>query len=114
MFVVDHAGDHDIADTAVQRRRLAHDVHPPHLSNVPGNLRQHLVRCHPQRIINIDDERLALLQPLNTGQAQPVVHAVQLELAQGDNLHLNVKGVLAGNANEPDIPLCLQPGCGYL
>ena len=59
VFVVDDAGDHDVADAAVQCSRLTHNVDAANLGNVAGHFGENLIGCHAEGEVYVDDEGVA-------------------------------------------------------
>src|SRR5439155_14014597 len=67
VLVVNGAGERDVADSAVERRCLSHDVNTADLPGGETDPRQQMVGGHPERIIDVHDGRVARLQLLDPG-----------------------------------------------
>ncbi len=105
MLVEHHIRDHHIADAAVERRRLAKYVDALHLHQIFQHLAQHPIGCHPQRIVDVDDDAAAIHHPLAAGDADARVEVVAAHLGQIDHLHVDLQTVL--RAEVPDTALLL-------
>ena len=109
MLIVDDVGDEDIADAGVERRRLADDVGPQQLPHVDGEPRQQVVGGETEGVIDVEDDRLAAGQGLQRQVAQPGVYRLAAQPFQLDELHLQIEGVLAGDAGDAVFGLPLRP-----
>ena len=58
MLVVDHVGDHHVADVGVEGRGFAQHVHAGHPCRLLGDLAEDVIRGLTQRVVDVDDARV--------------------------------------------------------
>jgi hypothetical protein len=76
VLVLDDGGDHDVADAAVEGRGLAHDVDAADLAAGLADAREVVVGGHAERVVDVDDEGVALAQELEAGDLHARVEAI--------------------------------------
>ena len=90
VLVVDDAAQHHVADAPVERRRLAHDVDAAEVSDALPHAREQMVGRHPERVVDVDDDRVALREALDAGDPEPGIDELRIDLAELRDLRVDV------------------------
>ena len=105
VFIVHHVGDHHIADAPVEGGCLAEDVHAAHFAHMVGDLAEDIVRRHPQGVIDVEDQSLAVPQEVQPVPAQAAVHPFGADFGEVDDLGIHIEVVFAVHAGDAASPL---------
>ena len=82
--------EHHVADAAVERRGLAHDVDAAHLADALTEAREEVVRGHAERVVDVDEDRVALREALDAGHREARIEELGIELAEVRDLRVDV------------------------
>src|SRR5258706_12705180 len=86
MLVEDDVWNHHVADVAVQRRSLAHHVDTRDPRAVLGDLAEYVVRGQTQRVVDVDDARVGLTQPLRVDRSDAFVDELRIQARDLEDL----------------------------
>ena len=90
MLVVDDAAEHHVADAPVERRRFAHDVDAAEIADALPHAREQVVGRHPERVVDVEDDRVALHEALDAGDPEPGIDELRIDLAELRDLRVDV------------------------
>ena len=108
VFFVHDVGDHDVADAAIQRGRFPQHVDAPQCSHAHRDLAKHVIGSEPERVVDIDQDRGAALQPIGGRIPESRIEVPTDEAVEDDDLRGHVETGLAGE--EEDATLLLLAG----
>jgi hypothetical protein len=100
VLVVDHLRDHDVADAAVERRGLAHDVDAAQLLDAQRDRCQVMVRRHAERVVDVDDHGTALGEAFDARHVDARIEVLGPQQRELDDLGVDVD--LAGRRDRAD------------
>ena len=109
VLLVDDVGNHDVADAAVQRRRLAQEVDTPQRLDADRDLAQDVVGPQTKRIVDVDQHRRAALQSINRRVPQAGVEVAGDQPVEDDDLRRDVEASLAGKEEDAALFLLAAP-----
>ena len=87
MFVVDHVGEHDVTDPAVEGGCLAENVDAAQLVGGDPDLRHDVIGAHAERVVDVDDDGIGA-GGVESGEA--LVELCWVELRKVDDLDADI------------------------
>jgi len=76
MLIMNDIGDQYVADHAIQRGRLAHDIDAQNITDMCGQFGQDVIAGQPQGVVNVEDQRVTINQGIVFQVTNARVHAV--------------------------------------
>ena len=94
VFFVDDVRDHDVADAAVEGRRLAEHIDAAQRPDTLRHFAQHVVGAQPERVVDVDQDSRAALQSIRRRTSQPRIEVVGDQPVENDHLRRHVEAGL--------------------
>ena len=95
VLIVDHIGDHDIANDTIEGGGFSQDIYAQNIPGMFSNFAEDIIRGHPKRIINIENEGITLGEKIKIALTEASIHPLGVELREIDDLHIDIEIVLA-------------------